>query len=512
MTGMRHPIHGSPFPVPPGPDVPLLQEGLTCWSRARAERFAIAVDAASYFAALRDALLRARHSVLFIGWEFDTRIRLDPDRSEPGVPDRLGPFLSHLAETRPGLRIHVLQWRLGLVGALVRGTTPLYLLNWLSKRRFRLHLDGSYPHGASHHQKVVVIDDAVAFCGGIDITADRWDTPEHRDGDPRRRRPSGRPYGPFHDVTAAVDGAAARALGDLARERWRRATGEVLEPPPSPPDGAHDPWPDRLEPWLRGVDVAIARTEPAHEGRPEVREVEALWLAAIASARRTIYVESQYFASRCIGEALAARLSEPDGPEVVVINPREADGWLAGQVMDGARQRMLEHVRRADLFDRFRILTPVTPAGTPIYVHAKVLAVDDRLLRIGSANLNNRSMGLDTECDLAVEAVVGEPGEAGIRQAVLSFRNALLAEHLGVGPEVVQASLGRHGGSLVRALDVLRRPTGRTLLRLEAPAAGVGASLAESELLDPERAEPVWTALRHAVEDWIRRTGSRGRR
>lgn len=487
----------------------LLRPGQTCWRLARADRFAVVIDAAAYFSLVRDALLRARHSVLFIGWEFDTRIRLDPDHPLPDMPDRLGAFLSALVERHPGLSIHVLQWRLGLLGALVRGTTPLDLLNWLSKRRFHFRLDSHHPRGASHHQKVVVVDDAIAFCGGIDMTAERWDTQRHNDDDPNRRRPSGRAYRPFHDATAVVGGPAARALGDLARERWRRATGEVLLTPPWPPAAEDDPWPTGLAPRLRGVEVAIARTEPAGRGQPESREVEALWLAAIAAACRTIYVECQYFAARCVGEALAARLAQPDGPEVVVVTPRYAEGWLAGRVMDGARRRLLEHMRRADRFDRFRIFAPVTAAGDPIYVHAKVLTVDDRLLRIGSANLNNRSMGLDTECDLAVEAGSGDRMESEIRRAILSFRNTLLAEHLGSESARVADVLAQNGGSLIQAIQTLRSPTGRTLVELGTPEPGKGEPLAESELLDPERAEPAWIAFRHLVASRI--TGARRR-
>jgi phosphatidylserine/phosphatidylglycerophosphate/cardiolipin synthase-like enzyme len=111
-------------------------------------------------------------------------------------------------------------------------------------------------------------------------------------------------------------------------------------------------------------------------------------LAAIASAKRTIYFEGQYFAARCIGEALAARLREPDGPEIVVVNPLQACGWVEERAMGAARKRLLAHLRDSDRYDRFRIYRPVTTKGLPIYVYAKVLSVDDRLLRIGSANLN----------------------------------------------------------------------------------------------------------------------------
>ena len=496
---MHHPPHTASVPLTGG--AKLLQSGLTCWRVEPAARFAPIVDAAAYFAHLRSALLRARHSVLFVGWEFDTRIKLDPDHPVAGLPEELGPFLSELGRRLPELSIRVLQWNLGILGTLARGTTPLYLLNWMRARGFRFRLDSAHPAGASHHQKIVVIDDALAFCGGIDMTDDRWDTRDHADEDERRVRPSGRAYAPFHDATVTVDGAAAAALGALARERWLRATGERITPPDRPD---HDPWPENLIPRLRDVDVAIARTEPAYHDRPSVREVEQLYIAGIAAARHTLYVESQYFASRCIAEAMAARLAEPDGPEIVVINPDRAMGWLEETAMARGRSRALAHVRAADRFKRFRIYRPVTAAGRPIYVHAKVLIVDGRLLKIGSSNLNNRSMGLDTECDLAVEAVPGQAADQAVEGAILGLRDALLGEHLGVPPDDIARTLTRTG-SLIAAIEVLRGDAGRTLLPLDASTAGAMQPLSEGELLDPEQPEPVWRALLHALADRRRR-------
>lgn len=480
--------------------LPLLRPGLTCWRLERAARVAPIVDAASYFRLVRDALLRARHSVLFIGWEFDTRIKLDPNAPHPDMPDRLGPFLSALVERRPELRVRVLQWNLGLIGTLVRGVTPLHLFNWMMSRRFQFRLDSAHPPGAAHHQKIVIIDDALAFCGGIDMTNDRWDTRHHKDADPLRVRPSGRAYGAFHDATMAVAGPAAAALGDLGRERWRRATGEQIEPPHS---ASPDLWPEQLVPLLRDVVVGIARTEPEYQGRAGVREIEALHLAAIAAARRAIYVEGQYFAARCIGEALAARMREPDGPEIVVINSQRARGWVEEKAMGAARQRLLAYLRNADQHGRFRIYRPVTANGAPIYVHAKVLVVDDRLLRIGSANLNNRSMGLDTECDLAVEAGSGTTDGTAVSEGITTFRNALLAEHLGIDSGMVAAALSNCGGSLIRAIEALRRESGRSLVPIEAPLAD--GNLGEGELLDPEHPEPIWVMLTHAFYDRFRR-------
>ncbi|ODN72001.1 phospholipase D-like domain-containing protein [Methylobrevis pamukkalensis] len=410
-----------------GTGTPLLRPGETCWQIARADRVAVIVDAADYFATVRTAMQNARHSVLLIGWDFDTRIKLDrPDRASK-APNKLGKLLSWVVRQRPDLRVYVLRWDLATIQTLGRGTTPLFILDWMTDKRIRFRLDGAHPAGSAHHQKIVVIDDTLAFCGGIDMTGDRWDTREHLDDNPDRVRPTTRRrYDPWHDVSTAVDGEVARALGDLARERWKRATGEDIAPPP-PMDSA---WPDGLEPSFRNVDVAVSRTAPEHEERKGIHEIEALYLAAIAAAKRTIYIESQYFASRKIAEAIAARLGEADGPEIVVINPETANGWLEEGVMGSSRARLLDLVEKADRHGRFRIYTPVTAGRKPIYVHAKVMVVDDRLLKVGSSNLNNRSLGFDTECDLTIEARPGASDEADLRRSITALRNDLLAEHL----------------------------------------------------------------------------------
>src|SRR3546814_14781470 len=106
---------------------------------------------------------------------------------------------------------------------------PALTLHGTTPPQIELCLDKMLPVGASHHQKVVVADDAVAFCGGLDLTIKRWDTPEHLPQHPLRRDPAGQDYQPFHDVQMMVDGEAAAALGDLARRRWKRVTRESLD-------------------------------------------------------------------------------------------------------------------------------------------------------------------------------------------------------------------------------------------------------------------------------------------
>ncbi|WP_246718711.1 phospholipase D-like domain-containing protein [Microvirga terrestris] len=467
--------------------VQVLRPGHTCWCIEQADRVALIVDAADYFQAAQSAMLKAQHSILMIGWDFDTRIDLDPTGGTDEYPRHLGAFLTWLVDTKPDLHVNILKWDLGMVKALWRGTTLFRVAQWAMHERITFKLDGAHPPGAAHHHKIVVIDDAVAFCGGIDMTGDRWDTSEHRDADPRRRRPfTRRAYGPWHDATTAVSGAAAKALGDHARERWERASGEVLAPPPA----VSDPWPDGLPVDMADVAVAIARTIPAYDTQPEVREIEALYLAAIAAARRSVYFESQYFASRAVAEAIARRLGEPDGPEFVIVNPESAEGWLEEETMGSARARLLAMLRRSDRFGRLRVYTPVTEGEQPIYVHAKIMIMDDRLLRVGSSNLNNRSMGYDTECDLALET----DDDTQVAHVIRSFRARLLAEHLGTSPEQVFAVMAERR-SLIAAIDALSGP-GRSLRPFDPPRINdAEKALADHELLDPERPRSLWHAL-----------------
>lgn len=461
---------------------PILSPGRNCWRIERAEKLTLLIDADAYFAAVKEAALQARHCVYLIGWDFDTRIRFEPEHQTLEGPNKLGPFLRWIDKNRPDIEVYVLKWDLGIIHALGRGTTPLAVLNWVTSDRIHFRLDGAHPKAAAHHQKIVVVDDALAFCGGIDMTADRWDTRDHLDDDPRRKRPSGRSYGPWHDASTMVDGEVARALGDLARERWRRATGEALEPP-SPRSPI---WPNGIVPTFTGIDVAIARTQPEYDGEEEVREIEAFLLDAIAGAKTAIYWESQYFASRRIVEAMAERLQERDGPEFVIINPESADGFLEAATMDTARARLLRLIDKADRHGRFRIFTPVTKNRQPIYVHAKILIVDDRLLRVGSSNINNRSMGFDTECDLIVEAAPDREDSVNLCATIITVRDDLLAEHLGTQAARVSEGVARER-SLVRAIDSLLTTT-KSLVPYEPDEpALIEEALAESELLDPER-------------------------
>ncbi len=361
-----------------------------------------------------------------------------------------------------------------------REIVPLYTHPWRTHARIHLCLDSCHAVGGSHHQKIVVVDDAVAFSGGQDLAERRWDTPDHAAQDPRRTDSLGVPFPPNHDVQFMIDGEAARALGELARERWRRATGGSLEA--FPPSGL-DPWPSDLRPDLGPVAVAIARTEPACLGQPEVREVESLFLDSIRAAQRLIYIENQYLTSAAVGDALAARLQEKNGPEIVVVLPSETTEWLERVTMAVLRARLIRQIREADRFGRFHAYYPfVQTEQNQVRIHAKVMIVDDQLVRVGSSNLNNRSMGLDTECDLAAEA-----SDLVTAAAIRNFRHRLLAEHLGVAPGKV-AHQYEADGSLARAIESLRGGD-RTLKDLHPVVSEyLDQMIPQAAIVDPERA------------------------
>lgn len=425
----------------------ILVEGKNCWRRAHAERVSFLVDAAAYFDAFARAALRARNSILIVGWDFNSRTRLWCDRPPAGMPPVLGDFLDGLVKRTRHLQIHILDWDFPMIYAMDRETPPIFGLGWQPHHRIHLRFDRDFPGGGSQHQKLVVIDDAMAFVGGIDLGAGRWDTPEHIADDPRRVT-GGVPYPPVHDVMIALDGEAARAIGELARERWRCATGENL-PTAEPGD---NPWPQELRPDLEDAEIAISRTAPAYGGRPEVREVEALYLDMLANARRLVYLENQYFTSARVGEAMEARLQQEDCPEIVMVLRHAPDGWLEGPIMGSLRAQLLKRLREVDRYGRLHVYYPVVPGlgDQCVNVHAKLCIVDDELARIGSANLCNRSMGLDAECDVTVEA----GGNRAVQNAIADLRNRLLAEHLDVSPRQVADAYAREGsaGAAIAAL------------------------------------------------------------
>ena len=366
----------------------LFEPERNCWRVERAERVALLVDADNYFSTFAKAAMRANRSIIILAWDFNSQTPLSCEEKRGAPPALLGDFLNFLVKRRRGLNIYVLNWDYPMVYGTDREFPPMFGLGWKPRRRVHLRYDNTHPVASSHHQKVVVIDDAIAFSGGLDLTIRRWDTPAHLAQHPGRVDHHGVPYPPFHDIQLLVDGPAARALAELVRERWFHRTGQRI--PLTPVDT--DPWPGAVQPDITDVDVVIARTEPAYAGRPAVREIEALYLDSIATAQRHIYIESQDFTSRRIAAGLGERLQEAHGPEVIIVGPAECSGWLEEQTVGVLRNRFVQRLQARDRFGRLRFVYPVRHGVTPcpVFIHAKICIIDDMFVRVGSAIFGHR--------------------------------------------------------------------------------------------------------------------------
>jgi phosphatidylserine/phosphatidylglycerophosphate/cardiolipin synthase-like enzyme/uncharacterized membrane protein YdjX (TVP38/TMEM64 family) len=502
--------------------VAFLVPGSNCWKKVTADRLSLLQDAGPTFAAMASVMEAAQRTIFIVGWDLDSRTVLRPDENDP-YRRTLLPLLCRCLELRPELHIFVLIWDFSFIYSFEREPRP--------RRQFgrahpRLHfsLDANHGSGGSHHQKLVVVDDQVAFVGGIDLTLHRWDVPEHRPQDHRRTEASGALYDPFHDVHAVVSGPAAVALGELARDRWQADRRRPAPPPPvrlpaGGAAGAADPatvggdssvWPADLAVDATMIEVGLARTLVC-PGRPAIKEVEALTLGAIAAAERWIYAENQYLTSGAITRALGRLLSADTGPEVVLLLPEVESGWKEQSSMGILRAQALAYLLQKDRHRRLRLLTPVVSRdgeSRRVAVHAKVLVIDDVLAKIGSANFSNRSLGLDSECDLAVEGC-----DPASRSFVASVRNRLLGEHMGLPPEQVAARLAEHG-SLLRLVD--EHPVSSPRALVPTPTSGEAPfdfAVLDGAMVDPpepwsanlllDRAVPV-PLRRRLARRWLR--------
>lgn len=459
-----------------------LQPGKNCWRVANARRVGFVIGGEIYFRAFRESLIRATDSVFILAWDVHSRILLE--RSRPvhdGYPVELGAFLEAILEAKPELHIYFLEWDFSMIYVAEREWHHFSKTFRKPHPRLHFHRDSHLPMNTSHHQKVLVIDECVAFAGGLDLSTWRWDTTQHHLHDDRRRDPSGKPYQPYHDTQMAVSGEAARMLGDLFRARWENATGEVLEP--AEPRSDKSCWPPCVSIDMRDVAVGVARTIALYEPQPPVREVMQLHLDVIRAARRYIYLENQYFSSCEIQEALAARLQEPNGPEIVMVLTQNTSGWKEESTMGVLRSRLLELLEEADAYDRFRVYFPqiAEEPGSPtqIYVHSKVFLIDDRIVKVGSSNLSNRSMKVDTECDLVIAF---EEPHAG----VTGFRDRLLCTYFGRTPEEMCERFSRTP-SFIAAIDSLITERGHSLHPLVYGCENdLQRKIADSRILDPD--------------------------
>ena len=454
------------------------KEGENCWQTVVVDKAAFLVDGEDYYRSVAEACESARQTIYILGWDVDSRIRLRRDNDDE--TETFGQFIDRLAHENADLHIYVLEWDFAMFYSLEREVWSFLSFGWLTHDRVHFEMDDNHPVGACHHQKLVIVDDQIAFVGGFDLASFRWDTSEHLAEHPQRND-NGTSYGPVHDVQMLVTGDIAGKLGRIARDRWERATGEI---PEKPTVRGHPPWPFTAAVDFENQPVTILRTYPDHDGIEKVLEIESFYLAAIEQAESFLYIENQYFTSHSIGAALEKSLGRENGPEIILILPRKCPGWLEEQTMGALQKNLHQRLQDADKHGRLLICYP-DRAGLEsdvIVVHSKILIADDKLLTVGSANLSNRSMGFDTECNLAMAADDCKETE----NTISSFRNRLLAEHLGCDAETV-AYHSKKSNSLLSTIKSLAG-NDRSLKKLPIDKNdSLMTPLTTSTIIDPEK-------------------------
>jgi phosphatidylserine/phosphatidylglycerophosphate/cardiolipin synthase-like enzyme len=431
----------------------LLQPGATCWRVSLASRATLLIDGDQYFKALRSALLAARRQILIAGWDFDSRIQLPRGPGEPlegddAAPEELGEFLGFLRRRRPELQIHVVRWDYHWWYSDDREASTRARLEHLG---ICFHDDASHPITGCVHHKIVTIDGALAFCGGIDLTHKRWDTCAHSPREWLRRDPDGEPYIPVHDTQLCVAGPVACDLAEYLLEHWPTADRPTLLA------DKRELWPRDVRVEFRDVRIGLARTLPAIGTRNCVREIETFYLRAIASTARELYMENQYFTSTRVATAIAERFRARPQLTGLLVGMDRPKTRAELHTMGYGRSAFCQVLRDAGVHDRVPLVAAKTD-DMGINVHSKLAVFDDRWLTVGSANLNRRSMGFDVECNLILEATTAEH-----RAMIEKLRNGLLAEHLGMSLEQVAGALASHGLSNVAELS----SSSRRLVRID---------------------------------------------
>jgi phosphatidylserine/phosphatidylglycerophosphate/cardiolipin synthase-like enzyme len=389
----------------------------------------VLIDGASALPRIAAEIKKARSHVHVAGWHVAPWFALRRDGGD--AASALRPLLEQVAER---VDVRVLVW----------SGSPLPLFHpdrrdvdgvrhaFQFGSRIRFVTDPKERPMHCHHEKLVIVDDRVAFVGGIDLTdyaGDRWDTQAH----------VARGTVGWHDATAVVRGPVVADVADHFRMRWGEITDELL-PKPKRPRRAGDV---ELQ-FVRTIPERVYKAVP----RGEFRILEA-YTRALRSAQKLVYLENQFYWSSEIAGILEKKLADPPTDEfrlvlVLPAHPNDGSDNTRGQLAD-----LLACDAKAGRVLACTLTALGDKGPCPVYVHAKIGIVDDRWLTLGSANLNEHSLFNDSEANL----VTCDP------ELARATRLRLWAEHL-ERPE------GEISGDTTTVVDTVWRPIAVEQLRL----------------------------------------------
>ncbi len=358
-------------------------------------------EAGPYYKRISDLLETARHYVVFVGWQIDSRLRLDGE-------ERLKDKLIRICEKNPELQIYLLMWDHAYFYVAEREAWQGRIWDNVHPR-IHFVFDNRHPFGGSHHEKLVLFDGTTAFCGGIDLCDERWDTPDHLFADRRRSLNwKNEHHGPYHDLAVQVRGPICAEIHEHIASRWRELS--------SVPFPDHRNRTETVTETETGHRVFLSRTRSTIDAGnpPIVREIEFLFRDLVRAARRQLIFEGQYYWSREINDLLIAKMHEMRGQDfsiVLVLADLNSLKSLTRHMAEHELSLLAQLERTAQVTGTRLIMgvpysypTRFGQTAKPVYIHSKVLICDDRLISIGSAHPAARALRVDSEVNLTFEA------------------------------------------------------------------------------------------------------------
>ena len=210
------------------------------------------------------------------------------------------------------------------------------------------------------HRKIVVVDRAVGFTGGMNIGEEYGSS---------LRDPGGKAW---RDTHSRVEGPSAWEMAVVFSEGWKRAGGT---PFPIDPIECPAPLPDQ-------VLLLDSRPGRGHE------ETAAVLSAVVGAARRRIWITNAYFAPRRRAVDILCRAAQR-GVDVRLLLPGKSDVPILRHAAHGYYRDLLDGGVRVFEYEA-------------AVLHAKSMVADGLVSVVGSSNLDFRSFRFNAECNLCV--------------------------------------------------------------------------------------------------------------
>ncbi|MCK6598690.1 MAG: phospholipase D-like domain-containing protein [Bdellovibrionaceae bacterium] len=393
------------------------------------DEFKVLIDAQDYYQSFYQHTLKARKKIVIVGWDVDSRTKLLPNTQLT-----LKQHLLQLVQNNCELNIYILCWDFSIFTSSEREWGPwLFGSKW--HERIEFIMDHHHPLFSSQHQKIVTVDDQVVFVGGIDLCENRLDNSEHLKETSLRINSRGKSYKAFHDVQVLIRGKMAEPVIHIANQRWLQATKKDISLPfVTEPLDWETPGVVIGETASRLKGMVIETSPHKIKTKRKMDNLKAT-LELIKLARKYIYIENQYLTHRRVIKALGQKLTEGK-IEITVVLPKKSFNWLENSTIHLVQRNALMKLREYDQYNKLKVVYPRIDYQDKslLYVHSKLMIVDNIFFKVGSSNLNHRSMGLDSECDVLF---FSKDQEGKIKKIFL----CLVSEHLGLSSEIVEQFL-----------------------------------------------------------------------